>query len=270
MMFAMRLPPVPARRRSHRLAALAGVAALGLLAGPPAAARADVVPGYHPSRLTHVGDARQVVVVTSSSWSTSYATLRTYELTDDGAWRAVFAPMGARIGARGFAPAVSRRQNTSTTPAGTFPLPRAFGSWGAPGTRMPYYQIDKDDWWPYDPRDPATYNVFQYGRLAGAAWRPAWAERLRAYAPRQYGYAVVIGFNLPGGVGYSPAARQHVATTPADTRAGGGIFLHVKGPGATAGCVALDFAALQRVLRWLDPAASPVVVMGPEAVIGLE
>ena len=35
-------------------------------------------PPYHPSNLRALGTARQVIVVTASSWSTSYATLRTY------------------------------------------------------------------------------------------------------------------------------------------------------------------------------------------------
>lgn len=251
-----------------RVLAILTSAVLAMLVAAPAYG-AGPAPG-DPRRLTHLGAARQVVVVTSGSWSTSYATVRAYELTGGGTWRSVFPAMSARIGARGFAPAAVRRQNTSTTPAGTFTLGRSFGYWGNPGTRMPYYRFDADDWWPYDPRDPATYNVLQYSRPARVAWRTRWAERLMSFAPRQYGYAAVIDYNVPSGAIYSPAAGQHVVSIPADTRAGGGIFLHVRGPGATTGCVALDFTAMQRVLRWLDPAKTPMIVMGPEAVIDQE
>ncbi|HZI97707.1 MAG TPA: L,D-transpeptidase family protein, partial [Actinomycetales bacterium] len=44
---------------------------------------------------------------------------------------------------------------------------------------------------------------------------------------------------------------------------GAAIFLHVNGSGATAGCVSIPEADLERVLRWLDPARSPVTVIGP-------
>jgi L,D-peptidoglycan transpeptidase YkuD (ErfK/YbiS/YcfS/YnhG family) len=50
-------------------------------------------------------------------------------------------------------------------------------------------------------------------------------------------------------------------------RRGGGIFLHANGTGATAGCVSLARSDLLRVLRWLDPAKAPRIVMAPSAVI---
>ncbi|HEX6921640.1 MAG TPA: L,D-transpeptidase family protein, partial [Actinomycetes bacterium] len=124
---------------------------------------------------------------------------------------------------------------------------------------------DRDDWWVYDPRDPRTYNLWQPGRPAVASWRTSWAEDLSGYGG-QYRYAVVLGFNLPAGVHRGPDG-QRVADEPADTRLGGGIFLHVSGPGATSGCVSVPRAAMRRVLEWLDPARHPVVVMGPRGAI---
>jgi L,D-peptidoglycan transpeptidase YkuD (ErfK/YbiS/YcfS/YnhG family) len=46
--------------------------------------------------------------------------------------------------------------------------------------------------------------------------------------------------------------------------AGSAIFLHVSTGGATAGCVSLPSASLLAVLRWLDPAQQPRIVMGTE------
>ncbi len=76
----------------------------------------------------------------------------------------------------------------------------------------------------------------------------------------------MLDYNLPGGV-HRAADGQRVADQPADTRLGGGIFLHVSGPGATAGCVSVPRDVMRRVLRWLDPAAEPVLVMGPRSAI---
>jgi L,D-peptidoglycan transpeptidase YkuD (ErfK/YbiS/YcfS/YnhG family) len=249
--------------RGRVAGALAGLvcAALVLPLAPSASA---APPPYHPTRLTSLGNARQVVVVTAASWSTSYATLRTYEKGSDGQWRGVFAAMPARIGTRGFAPAADRLQGSAETPAGTFRIPRAFGRYADPGTRLAYRQFDRNDWWPYDPRSPRTYNVYQTRRVAGAAWRTSWAENLWSYGG-QYRYAAVVSYNLPSGL-YS-SGGQWFAREPANTRKGGGIFLHVNGPGSTAGCITVAYERMRAILRWLDPAKAPRIVMGPTSAI---
>ena len=43
---------------------------------------------------------------------------------------------------------------------------------------------------------------------------------------------------------------------------GSAIFLHVSTAGPTAGCVSLPAAQLLQVLRWLDPARQPRIVLG--------
>lgn len=221
-------------------------------------------PPYHPSNLRNLGNAQQVIVVTASSWSTSWATLRTYEKDSGGTWRVKFHAMRARIGGHGFAPASTRLQNSSETPAGTFSITRTFGRYGNPGTAMPYRRFDTNDWWPYDPHSPRTYNVYQSRRVAGAAWRTSWAENLWSYGG-QYRYAAIVNYNMPRGLSYS--GGQWFARDPANTRKGGGIFLHVSGPGATAGCVSISYTEMKAVLRWLDPAKAPRIVMGPMSAI---
>lgn len=222
-------------------------------------------PPYHPSRLAHLGDARQVVVVTSSSRTATRARLRTYRRDADGAWHAQHGPVPARLGYRGFATFGGRRQNSLQTPAGTFALRWAFGARPDPGTRLHYRRFDRDDWWPYDPRDARTYNVYQFGRPREARWRTGWAERLWTLR-EQYAYAVVLDYNLPSGLYRS--GRQRLARRTSDTGAGGGIFLHVSAPHPTAGCVSVPIGAMARIVRWLDPAAHPRIVMAPLGAIG--
>ena len=257
------------RLRAAVSAALAaGVLVAGLPPGAvaPAGAADGDHPAYHPSRLTHLGDAGQVVVVSSRSWSSSYAVLRRYERTTDGRWRRVADPVAARVGRHGFVVAAHRRQSTGTSPAGTFGLVSAFGNGPDPGTALPYRAVDRSDWWVYDPRDPRTYNILQPRRVPATAWRRSWAEDLSGYGG-QYRYVAVLDFNLPAGVTRA-ADGQLVAAQPADTRLGGGIFLHVSGPGATAGCVSVPRATMRATLRWLDPAQHPVIVMGPRSALG--
>ena len=93
-------------------------------------------------------------------------------------------------------------------------------------------------------------------------WRNDFKERLASYG-YEYAYAVVLGFNMPTGVHWSSKRRQYVARQPADTRRGGGIFLHVQRSTYTAGCVAAPLDDVRWIVRRLDPAASPRIVMGP-------
>jgi L,D-peptidoglycan transpeptidase YkuD (ErfK/YbiS/YcfS/YnhG family) len=223
------------------------------------------LPAYHPSRLRNLGDAGQVVVVAGRSWSSSHAVLRRYQRDAGGGWHRVGDAVPARVGHNGFVPWATRRQSTGTSPAGTFGIVSAFGNGSDPGTALPYVVADRNDWWTYDPRDPQTYNVFQTRRPAAAAWRTSWAEHLSAYGG-QYRYVAVLDFNLPSGV-VRAADGQRVAGEPADTRLGGGIFLHVSGPGATAGCVSVRRSTMRRTLQWLDPAQHPVIVMGPRSAL---
>ena len=135
-----------------------------------------------------------------------------------------------------------------------------------PELALRYRRLDRSDVWPYEPRDPATYNIFQPHKGSGSRWRPDYYERLASYG-YEYAYAVVLGFNLPKGVRWSEKRRQYVAREPADTRRGGGIFLHVQRSRYTAGCVAGPIDDVRWLVRWLDPAQRPRIVMGPTGYV---
>jgi L,D-peptidoglycan transpeptidase YkuD (ErfK/YbiS/YcfS/YnhG family) len=246
--------------------ALAALLAAGVVFA--AQAGAATVPPYDPTRLAHVGDARQLVVVTGDSTSSTYGTLRTYQKNADGTWSAPFAAMPARIGYGGWVTGTQRVQGTGTTPAGTYTLTDAFGLQANPGTKLHYWHADGDDYWAGDNRDPHTYNTFQPSVPAKPTWRTSESERIAAY-PTQYAYAVVIDFNRPRptSVTWSAALGEFVAARPADVRRGSGIFLHVNGAGDTAGCVSITRASLISVMTWLDPAQHPRIVMAPLASI---
>ncbi len=205
---------------------------------------------------------RQLVTVTSHRWHTTRAVLKVWTRPRGGSWRQVAGPFPARIGYAGWVAAQVRVQSTGTTPAGTFTLRRAFGALADPGTSLPYIRFDDTDYWPYEPRDPATYNVYQYSKSPKTHWRPAYAEHLSDFLP-DYDYAAVIGFNLPRHISYSASRGQRVARDPADTRRGGGIFLHVRDGGPTAGCVAIAERHMRWVLSWLRSEWRPRIVMGP-------
>ncbi|MGV1005304.1 MAG: L,D-transpeptidase family protein [Candidatus Nanopelagicales bacterium] len=200
-------------------------------------------------------DTSQLVVVTAPKWSSSRGLLTIWERGPLGTWSRITA-VAARLGARGLAPAATRRQSTNTTPAGSFALGLAFGIKSAPsGTTVEYRRVTAADYWVYDPRDPPTYNEWVRGRVRSATWRASWAEHLISYS-KQYRYALVIDYNHALGEG-----------TPRLT-GGGGIFLHVNGPGATAGCVSVSEASMRAIVRWLRPASQARIVIGPSSLLG--
>ncbi|MEU1346266.1 signal peptidase I [Streptomyces sp. NPDC005776] len=71
------------------------------------------------------------------------------------------------------------------------------------------------------------------------------SEHLINY-PTQYAEALVINFN-------------HWPATPGR---GAGIFLHVNGRGATAGCVSVPRATMDRIMAWIQPGAHPRIAIG--------
>jgi L,D-peptidoglycan transpeptidase YkuD (ErfK/YbiS/YcfS/YnhG family) len=212
-----------------------------------------------------VPPTRQAIIVRAQEWASTRATLRRFELAD-GTWKPVDRARPAWLGSSGMAPAEVRRQNTGKTPAGVFDLPMAFGTPSGGQVRMPYHRVTPGSYWPYDPQDPRTYNVLQTRRSPAARWRDdgEWSERLVDYG-RQYRRAVVIGYNLPGGVYRDPRSGEWRAEQPARTDKGGGIFLHVDDARPTAGCVSVGAPEMRRIHRWLDPSAEPKIVIGTSA-----
>lgn len=231
---------------------LAGLLALACLlpAGPATATPSPDLPD---------APGTQVVVVEARDWDATTATLTGYERADDGSWRIAIEPTRALLGANGLARGDRRRQGTGTTPTGTYAFVSAFGRDGDPGSGLPYRRIDRDDAWTYNPRVPATYNVFQD---SPRPWRGygRYVERLWGYG-LQYDHVAVLDYNLPEGPIVRGEDGLNRAIETADTRRGGGIFLHVSNGTRTAGCIAVTKQRMREILRWLDPDDEPVIVI---------
>lgn len=211
-----------------------------------AAARdAGVVLDGVPVRLP--ADSRQVVTVNRSRGT--FGRIALWQLVGDR-WVRVAFSSDARLGYGGLVPGERRRQDTGTTPLGTYPLLSTFGSGPQRATwSMPYRRFTNSDFWVEDKASP-YFNRMRDRRDGGFRWwlpmtNPNGSERL-AHSRGQYAMAVVVGFNYD-----QPVPRR-----------GGGIFLHVNGPGPTAGCVSAPRAFLANVLARLVPAGGPVIAIG--------
>lgn len=191
--------------------------------------------------------SRQVVTV---KHTTGYhARIVLWQRDADG-WRTVARARDGRIGYGGLVAARLRKQATGATPLGTFRLPWAFGMHpGSDAWKLAYRMVRAGDYWVEDNRS-AYYNRYRNKADGGFRWwlpatAPNSSERLRHY-PTQYEYSVVIAFN------YDHPVRHR----------GAGIFFHVNGRGATAGCVSAPRWFVRRTMATLDPALQPVIAIG--------
>jgi L,D-peptidoglycan transpeptidase YkuD (ErfK/YbiS/YcfS/YnhG family) len=262
----------PLSRRS--LLALGGAAALSVAASGPGGPGATVTPGTavinpRPLDLKGLGSSRQVVIVTTSGWSTIHGTIEAWQLGSDNVWRRVMAPYNANIGINGWVDGTRRVQGDHRTPTGIYRLRQAFGRSPDPGSGLGYHRLTTANYWAGDQRDPKTYNIFQFSHPATAIWRTSQSEHLYDIQPA-YQYVLPIDWNLAGGV-HRASDGQYVATTPANVRLGSAIFLHCYGTtgphGYTLGCVNTHPAKIAELMRWLDPAALPMIAMGPPSAI---
>ena len=166
-----------------------------------------------------------------------------------GAWRRAMTAHDGRIGYGGVVARDQRVQGTGTTPLGTFGIPFAFGmhrerkAW-----QVPYRRVGRGDYWVQDNASD-HYNRYRNKRRGGFRW---WlpssdensSERLLDFRG-QYEWALVMDFNW----------RQV-------RHRGAGIFLHVNGSGATAGCVSAPRWFVHRLMGRIDADKNPVVAVG--------
>lgn len=127
-----------------------------------------------------------------------------------------------------------KREGDHASPAGTFPLVRAFyrpDRLSAPTTALPLAGLRPEDGWVDAPTDPRynTQVTLPYPASHETLWR----------ADGLYDLIVVIGYN----------------TAPAVPGRGSAIFLHVARPdyAGTEGCIAIAREALVRLLGLLGP-----------------
>ncbi|WP_225821523.1 L,D-transpeptidase family protein [Streptomyces naphthomycinicus] len=203
-------------------------------ASPPASA-----PTAGPTRIPGVGDrlyrripaaSRQVVAVYGEGEDSADSRVVLY--TRQGAqWRAV-GGWPAHNGRHGWT--TDHHEGDQRTPVGVFTLTQAGGVLADPGTRLPYDQ-DADAYAP--PRE--------------------WGEARR----HDFDHVVAIDYNRLRGTPPRDASR------PWGAGRGGGIWLHVDHGSGTSACVSVSGKAMEFLLRTLDPARRPVVVMGDRATL---
>jgi L,D-peptidoglycan transpeptidase YkuD (ErfK/YbiS/YcfS/YnhG family) len=188
------------------------------------------IPGLGPrTRAAVPATARQVVLVTGRGRDSPLSEVVLYERAGTG-WRA--GPVWpAHNALRGWTD--HHMGGDLRSPIGVYGLTDAGGRQPDPGTRLPY---DRSGGF------TAPGTGFEGEPLAGA-----------------FDYVIAINYNR------EPGTSPLDWTRPLGAKRGGGIWIHVDHGGPTHGCVSIAEEHMKELLRALDPAAHPVVVMGDDA-----
>jgi L,D-peptidoglycan transpeptidase YkuD (ErfK/YbiS/YcfS/YnhG family) len=173
----------------------------------------------------------QVVLVTGRSADSPLSTLALYERTDDG-WEQT-ASWAAHNALKGWSD--HHMAGDLRSPIGVYSLTDAGGLLKDPGTKLTY---DHGRGFV----SPGT--GFEGEPLAGS-----------------FDYVIAINYNR------QPGTSPLDWTRPLGASRGGGIWIHVDHGGPTHGCVSIAEDHMKELLRTLDPARHPVVVMGDAAAL---
>ncbi|MFC9478269.1 L,D-transpeptidase family protein [Streptomyces griseus] len=194
------------------------------------------IPDLGPETLAQIpAEARQAFVVTGEEADSYRSSAVLYSRADPAqGWEPVAGPWPAHNGMEGWTDhhvAGDRR-----SPTGVYTLTDAGGRLPDPGALLPYDE---------HPRFAVDGEGFFGEPLEGS-----------------FDYVVAINYNRTEGV--SPLDR----TRPLGLERGGGIWIHVDHGGPTQGCVSIPEELMEELLRTLDPAMNPVIVMGDGETLG--
>ena len=191
------------------------------------------------------GSATQLITVVATRRTSTQGTLRRWTKRA-GCWRQSAGPWIAWLGGNGTSP--FKREGDRRTPTGIFGfLPTMYGISPSPGVRYGYHRVVCGDWWVEDPAS-AYYNRFRHVRCGSRPpFRTTSEDMSRSLTA--YQHLAVIAYN----------------TNPVVPGRGSGIFFHVSTGRPTLGCVSLPLPQLVATLRWLRPAAAPLIAIGTAA-----
>jgi L,D-peptidoglycan transpeptidase YkuD (ErfK/YbiS/YcfS/YnhG family) len=203
--------------------------------------------------------SRQCLVVVAPDWNSTTGQLRAFERTESE-WKMRGNPVRVVLGKNGLAwgrglfdanneTGPRKMEGDNRVPAGIFRLGPAFGY--APATsarwiKLRYVPLTRETEGIDDPRSQYYNQLVERSKVPRVDWRSS--EQMRR-ADELYKWGIFVAHN--------PTA------TPG---AGSCIFMHIwrNSSAATAGCTAMPERDLVELLRWLDPAAHPLLVQMPQ------
>ncbi|MFD1171576.1 SH3 domain-containing protein [Oceanobacillus picturae] len=188
-----------------------------------------------------LGNSEQVILVTNASASSSNAKIQAFEKTNN-VWKKVYEFSG-HVGKNGIG---KTKEGDGKSPEGKYSIGFAFGHGSKPNTRLSYRNVTEDIVW-VDDSNSKYYNTWQDKSKVAVDWNSAEDMNIN-----QYARGFVINYNAN--------------KTPGR---GSAIFFHVNGNyGYTLGCTSASKANVERLLSWINPSKSPVIIQTPESKLG--
>lgn len=182
----------------------------------------------------------QVILVTRAGVSGPHAQVSAFDM-DEGGWKPVIRKVPAMIGRNGFAISGEKREGDGKTPTGVYRFGFAFGYGPKIDSSMPYRQMTRNEIWVDDPASPDYNQLRKRGETGAKSFEDM------VLPDDRYKYGIVITYNM------DPVVPGH----------GSAIFLHVwkdsKTP--TSGCIAISEENILKLLKWLDPAKRPLIIL---------
>lgn len=200
----------------------------------------DIQPIADSLKIT---ESSQVLVITNNCSASSLVDIFSLEKKNNR-WKQLQPPLSGVIGRNGFAGPGEKREGDGKTPSGIFPLKTTFGYQETIRTKMPYRRALPDDLWIDD------VNTDDYNHWAKKEETKASSFEYLRREDNLYKYGIIIEYNT------SPVVKGY----------GSAIFMHVwkDENTSTAGCVAISEDDIVKILGWLDPQASPLVILGTQ------
>jgi len=185
-------------------------------------------------------NSSQVILVTRAGVSGPHAQLSAFDM-DEGVWKPIIGPAPAMIGRNGFSISGEKREGDGKTPTGVYRFGFAFGYGPMINSAMPYRQVTRSDIWVDDPASPDYNQIKKRGETGAKSFEDM------VLPDDRYKYGIVITYN----------------TDPVVPGRGSAIFLHIwKDPKTpTSGCVAISEENILKLLKWLDPAKHPLIML---------
>jgi L,D-peptidoglycan transpeptidase YkuD (ErfK/YbiS/YcfS/YnhG family) len=197
--------------------------------------------------LPDVGSSNQAILVETNTVDANIGILYILEKKETN-WMTVDS-FPVTLGKNGLAddhntsPAATGRfkqEGDGCSPAGIFPLLFVFGYADTMDTRMPYRAMGSNDFC-IDDIDSPEYNQHVTGNKDSIGH----LEIMRR-TDQLYEMGIWVGYN----------------TKPAEPGNGSCIFLHIwrNADAPTSGCTAMSETNISKLIKWLDPAAQPVLI----------
>jgi L,D-peptidoglycan transpeptidase YkuD (ErfK/YbiS/YcfS/YnhG family) len=215
-------------------------------------------PDLHKDVLT---DSRQMVLVTTKSWSAVPGTLQRFERKSSKEnWRAVGSPIEIVVGRNGLAwgrglyaetnSAPQKVEGDGKSPAGIFRLSSAFGFVPANEMKLklPYLPVTEMLECVDDVKSARYNSIVDKSHIINPDWNSS--EKMLEIG-EAYRLGVVVDHNV----------------SPRIPGKGSCIFIHIwKGDGSgTSGCTAMEKNEMEKFIHWLDAKANPVLAQFPKA-----